>query len=163
MFMSLLESQFILTHLMDTYNVLEWGAGSSTIEISKKVKSILSMEHQKEWFDEISKNIPSNVTLVLKEPNLPYVEGLHDGTYEEFEDYVNYPLNFGPFDVILIDGRYIPMCASICDKIANPGTIVFVHDFTEVRIVEDGYGKIYDYLEEIDSVETLCMFKVKNK
>lgn len=162
MFMSAAESQFILSHLKDNYNVLEWGSGESTLEISKMVKSLLSIEHQKEWFNTISKSMPSNVTLVLKEPNLPYQEGVHCGTYEEFKDYVEYPLNYGPFDIIFIDGRSRTSCASICNKISHKDTLIFVHDFTDIRIEQDEYYKMYDCLEKIDSVESMCKFKIKN-
>lgn len=159
MFTTQEEKNFLFSYLNENQKVLEYGSGESTLEISKVVKSVMSIEHQKEWYEKISKTMPSNVTLVLKEPNLPYSEGKHCGTYDEFRDYVDYPLSHGPFDVIFIDGRARVSCASICNKICHNDTIIFVHDF-DLNNRPD-YEEVLGYLEIIDSCGTMYKFRVK--
>lgn len=156
MFTELDEEIFFLSHLNDTTIVLEFGSGESTIEISKKCKKIVSIEHQKEWYDFLINKIPSNCSLILKEPNLEYVEGKTDGSIEEFYDYVNSPVSLGPFDIILIDGRARVSCCSICSKLAHENTIIFVHDFERVE-----YQLCLDYLELIEIKGKMAKFKLK--
>jgi len=156
MFTDLEEEIFFLSHLNEETNVLEFGSGDSTLEISKKCKKIISIEHQKHWYEYLIDKIPSNCDLVLKEPNLPYVEGRTDGTIEEFYDYVNFPLSLGPFDVILIDGRARVSCCSICEKISHPNTIIFVHDFERQE-----YQPCLEFLELIEQKGRMAKFKLK--
>lgn len=159
MFTNKSEKDFLFSHLNQEQKVLEYGSGESTIEISKEVKSVLSIEHQKEWYEKILQKISSNVNLILKEPNLPYKEGGHCGTYEEFRDYVEYPLNHGPFDLIFIDGRARVSCASICKKISHDNTIIFIHDFDLKNRKE--YEPILDYLNILDFCDTMYKFEIK--
>jgi protein-L-isoaspartate O-methyltransferase len=159
MFTKQSEKDFLFSHLNKDQKVLEYGSGESTLEISKVVKSVLSIEHQKDWYEKISKKMPNNVKLILKEPNLAYVEGGHCGTYEEFKDYVDYPLDYGPFDVIFIDGRARVSCASICNKISHENTLIFVHDFDLKKRRE--YEPILEYLDILDSCGTMYKFEIK--
>lgn len=156
MFTNKKEEDFFMSHLNDSHRVLEYGSGISTIEISKKVKEIISIEHQETWYSEIFSKLPSNCTLILKKPNLEYTEGGHCGTYEQFKDYVEAPMNFGIFDIVLIDGRARVSCASIVNKFSNKNTIIFVHDFNR-----EEYQDIKNYLEIVDSADTMYKFKIK--
>jgi hypothetical protein len=47
MFVNKNEEDFFLMSIKNTDRVLEYGSGELTIQISKKCKSILSIEHQK--------------------------------------------------------------------------------------------------------------------
>jgi predicted O-methyltransferase YrrM len=145
-----------MSHLKDTHSVLEFGSGTSTFEIANKVKKIISIEHQKKWYDSLILESPENCTLILKEPNLPYVEGLSCGTYDEFKDYIESPIEYGPFDIILIDGRARVSCSSICKLLSHENTIIFIHDFHRPE-----YQEALKYLELIDSVKTMSKFKLK--
>lgn len=156
MFTSIPEQEFFMSNLKDTHIVLEFGSGISTFEIANKVKKIISVEHQKNWYDSLILELPKNCTLILKEPNLPYVEGVSCGTYDEFKDYIESPIEYGPFDIILIDGRARVSCSSICKLLSHENTIIFIHDFHRPE-----YQEALKYLELIDSVETMSKFKLK--
>lgn len=149
------EDSFFLDKLRPHHKALEYGCGSSTGEIAERVYSLLSIEHQEHWFNNINKNLKSNSRLTLAKPNLPYREGGHCGTYEEFETYINAPIDYGPFDVILIDGRARVECAKICHKMATPDTLIFVHDFERAE-----YQVIRQILTFIDSFKTMVLFKL---
>lgn len=156
MFVNKNEEDFFLMNVKNTDRVLEYGSGESTIQISKKCKSIVSIEHQKGWYDMNVNKLPSNCELILREPNLPYVEGGHCGTYDEFKSYIEAPIDKGPFDIIFIDGRARVSCASICEKISHDNTIIFIHDFHR-----EEYQEALNYLELIDQVGTMAKFKLK--
>jgi len=156
MFTSSLEEEFFMSHIDSEKNVLEYGSGHSTIQIGNACKTIISVEHQLAWFNRIKTLVSDNCTLIFKQPNLPYSEGAHCGTYEEFKDYVEAPLTYAPFDVILIDGRARVACSSICNKLGHKDTIVFIHDFDRIE-----YQTALEYLELIKVVENMAKFKIK--
>lgn len=150
------EELFFIKHLNKNQKVLEYGSGESTIEIANKISTLISVEHQKKWYDQLITSVPKNCNLLLKEPNLPYVEGQHCGTYEEFKDYIESPLNFKPFDLILIDGRARVSCASICKDLGHKDTLVFIHDFNRPE-----YKEALNYLILEEEVGTMAKFKIK--
>lgn len=153
MFMQKAESDLLLNSLHPTHHVLEWGSGASTLEIADKVNSIVSVEHSREWFNQLAK--PPNLILILAEPNSDFVEGETDGTYSQFKTYIHAPLNYGPFDVILIDGRARVECAKICCKISKPETMIFIHDFDRKE-----YAPIMDFLTLVESIDHMGLFKL---
>lgn len=106
--------------------VFEYGSGGSTIFFSKRVKKLISIEHNRAWYQVISrilqeKNI-QNCEYLLLEPkfvsddNLDFSDpqGFASSEYPNmcFEEYVK-SINMFPdksFDLILIDGRARPSC-----------------------------------------------------
>lgn len=46
--------------------VFEFGSGNSTLYWAKRVKSVISIEDDKEWYEKIKTRIPSNTTLLLR-------------------------------------------------------------------------------------------------
>ena len=150
------EEEFFFNEINENSKVLEYGSGVSTTEIANKCKTILSIEHQENWYNKMKNEIPNNCELIFKNPDLPYIEGSDCGTYEEFKSYIEAPINNGPFDVILIDGRARVSCASICHKMSHENTIVFIHDYHR-----EEYQEALNYLELMNQVGTMAKFKVK--
>lgn len=155
MFTTPAESAFFFADIDKNKKVLEYGSGQSTIEISEKCKEIISIEHQEEWYNKILSKKPSNCEIVLRKPSLLYTEGGHDGTYDEFKNYIEYPLSRAPYDIILIDGRARIGCASICKLLGHKDTIVFIHDFERPE-----YQGALNFLKLITAVETMSKFKI---
>lgn len=109
--------------------VFEYGSGGSTLFWAHRVKEIVSVEHDKPWFDKLQQEIArqriGNVTYILAEASpdadfsrkdfiapRDYISG--DVNYKgmNFERYVKtidaYP--DGYFDIISVDGRARPSC-----------------------------------------------------
>ena len=161
MWMSNLEVKFFKKHLESNQRVLEWGCGSSTIRISKLVTEIHSVEHNKDWFDNINSKISNtNISLYLCEPDNEYVEGRHCGTFQQFETYIKKPLELGRFDLIFIDGRARIECAKICKDISHEDTLIFIHDYRG-RFYKENYQEIENYLTFISEVNNLALFNIK--
>lgn len=157
MFTSKIEENFFLSHIKFEHRVLEYGSGASTVEISKLCKEIVSIEHQYNWYKKIQQIAPKNLTYFLFPPNLDYVEGESCGTLEEFFDYVNSPLPYGPFDIILIDGRARVACASVAKLMSHNNTLVFIHDYDRPE-----YAEALNYLRLIEQVGTMAKFQIKH-
>lgn len=153
MFADKIEEDFFLSHLGQNHNVLEYGSGESTLQISNIVKSIVSIEHQLSWYEKIQDKSLNNCKIFFVPPDIPYKEGKHCGTYEEFYSYIHKPIEYGPYDIILIDGRARVECAKICKNMSHINTVVFVHDWHRKE-----YHEICEYLKLIEVQNTMAKF-----
>ncbi|GAB3203717.1 putative O-methyltransferase YrrM [Pontibacter aydingkolensis] len=114
---------FLKQYLKKTDVFLETGSGNSTIWFSKLVQKIISIEHNSEWFNLVTKRIAKsgkdNIEYYLESNeftdntnNVPYVKRV-----ASFPD--------ASFDVILVDGKHRSQIAHLAlKKIRKPGLIV---------------------------------------
>lgn len=135
--------------------VFEWGSGGSTIYFSKRVKQIISVEHNKEWFDLVESKLEQinhkNYKYTLIEPTLinslvdnnkVFISKDPDYLNFYFKDYCNaineYPDNY--FDIIVVDGRARNGCLSNSfNKLKKGGIIILDNSERE----EYNYGKTF--------------------
>lgn len=117
--------EFLNTRLNKSMEVLEYGCGNSTLWLAERVKSVLSIEHEKSWFEKVSKIKPDNVRLIIKE--------LNNGDYsKEILDYYN------SFDIIFIDGRDRVKCVkNSLNALKENGVIVW--DDSDRKDYEKGF------------------------
>jgi len=165
-YMSQEERNLISKYLGYDKVMLEWGAGDSTLFFSQYVKEYISIEHKKEWYDEIKPKINrrrpdnrfdsvNNIKLHYVKPNLP---PSHPRKPEEFLDYINYVdvLN-KKYDIVLVDGRVRPHCAYKVIPYLNENAVVFIHDFWQRRSsgewARSHYHWILEHYKEIESIK----------
>jgi hypothetical protein len=117
------------TYLHKDMRVLEWGSGGSTLFFSRRVREVVSIEHDPEWYECVSQALDkaglTNCTYRLSEPRrrpllryAPYVAWLHNSrTFERyrefsFKDYARQCLEYPDehFDLVLVDGRSRASC-----------------------------------------------------
>lgn len=157
------EEEFFFNALKPTDIVLEYGAGGSTLEIAKRVKEVYSIEHDQHWYDRVKSCELPNVHLYHVPKNEEEAPG-HDGTEEQFYDYVHFPEKLGiRFDVALIDGRCRPMAAKVASTLLQPGGLIFIHDYRHPtpQYRRHEYEVVEEFLEMIDGVYALYKFRVK--
>lgn len=167
MFNNMDEVEFLRKNLRMCDSVLEWGSGGSTLEIAKHVKQLYSIEHDEKWFRKLIQIIPSNVTLIHEPRNKEEKSG-HDGTLEDYKNYVNAPFFFLPdilYDVIFIDGRARVECAKCAVSLLKPDGIILIHDYRnpteQYRRYE--YEIVEQFLDCIEGAYALWKFKPKKK
>lgn len=142
---------------------LEYGSGYSTKWLSDRVNKIISIEHHRLWYEKVKDTLKDskNIEYLLIEPSISWDDS-HDGTLNEFFDYVYRPLEMlDNLNFALVDGRArIECCNAIIKKF--PDSIIFFHDFTD-RAFDNfhNYGNILEFLEIIDKASTLVMLKKK--
>lgn len=111
--------------------VFEFGAGGSSIFFSKKAKLVISIEHDRKWFQSVEKEIAkyhlSNWTGYCIEPieieknNLELLDVANPQNYLSgdiqyqnfsFKAYASYIDNYDDefFDIVFVDGRARPSC-----------------------------------------------------
>jgi hypothetical protein len=105
--------KFIETRLKNNFNVFEFGCGNSTLWYASRVGYIKCVEHNKEWFDNISQKLPENASAVFRE-----IENGGSYSKEVLKERMKY-------DIIIIDGRDRVNCIfNSVDALADNGTII---------------------------------------
>jgi hypothetical protein len=125
-------------------DVLEWGCGNSTLFWAARARSVLSVEGDPAWHQEMSRQAPPNARLLLHADADDYV-AIKGGNVERF-------------DVIIIDGRHRRRCAERVPQLLKPGGLVVLdnadrHPITtrmlrEMNLLQvdfNGFGPINGY------------------
>jgi hypothetical protein len=128
---------FITERLNKDLEVFEFGSGNSTLFFSKRVRQITSVEHNKEWYNNLIGKIPENVKLMLTKS-------------DNEEDYIGLLTNEDKkFEMILIDGIHRVSCCSVSlNYLTDKGVIVLDDSEREEyklgfdSILKDGFKKI---------------------
>lgn len=123
---------FLESYLTKDMDILEFGSGTSTIWFAKRVKSITTVEHNKQWEQILQDNLQKESITncqILSPKNVDY----SDITFNTL------PL----YDFILVDGegpsRVPSLQASI--KLLKPSGVIMVDD-----IEYEGYRPILDFM-----------------
>lgn len=101
---------FLDERLDPDVRVFEYGSGNSTRWFAERVGEVVSVEHDRTWFDEVHTSVPSNAEVV----------------YRTGREYVSTPDEYGEFDLVVVDGRNRVECVEAAtDSLANDGVIVW--------------------------------------
>ncbi len=154
--------------------VFEWGSGESTLFFTGLgVEYIISVEHDKEWYDNIMARTQCLIEWIPFEQGLIGPDKANPAHYKSgstnlgdvnFKKYASAIDNYGKFDLILIDGMARASClAHAYNHVADGGCIVLdntgdrpyylkqtVRLFGNYekgweRVTFMGYGPILDY------------------
>ena len=97
--------EFLNTFDFSEKSVFEFGSGNSSTYWAKKAKDVISVEHDKEWFEKVNSSLNNNQTLLLR---------------EDSEDYEKSILDFNKkFDVVIIDGIRRLQCSNLIKNCLN--------------------------------------------
>lgn len=157
------EEEFFIKSIKPTDVVLEYGAGGSTLLIAKFAKEVHSIEHDLFYYEKIKAQAPGNVHLYHIPRNKEEAPA-HDGTEDEYYDYVHFPETLGvTFDVALIDGRCRPVAAKVASTLLKPDGLIFIHDYRHPtpQYRRHEYEVVEEFLEIIEGVYALFKFKLK--
>lgn len=129
---------FIKDRIKKDHKVFEFGSGNSTLFYAKYANSVVSVEHNKEWYEKISENKAENSEMI-------FCDLVYGG------DYCQTPLKLGEkFDIIIIDGRdRVNCCKHAIDALSSGGVIVLDNSERESYkagidfLVEKGFKHLY--------------------
>src|ERR1700743_374579 len=104
---------FIKERLKKQHTVFEFGSGNSTYFYARYAGIVVSVEHDKQWFNKIQKSKPENAELI-------FCELVRDG------DYCRMPQKLEErFDIIIVDGRdRVNCCKQAVKALSETGVIV---------------------------------------
>lgn len=104
---------FISERIKKEHSVFEFGSGNSTIYYAKRALKVVSVEHDKDWFDRISSSTPINSEMIYSE-------------LKEGGEYSKMPASLGSkFDIIIVDGRdRVNCCYNSITALTENGVVV---------------------------------------
>jgi hypothetical protein len=104
---------FIKQRLGKQHTVFEFGSGNSTFFYAKYAGVVVSVEHDKEWYDKIVKTKPENSEMIFCE----LIKGA---------DYCHMPVKLEEkFDIIIVDGRdRVNCCIQAVNALSETGVVV---------------------------------------
>lgn len=129
--------EFVDEHLANMGHqamVFEYGSGASTLWLAKRCQSLISIEHDAQWYQQIAQHTNNNKNILLLHlpPNILQVNkpSFYSSDKQPFLDFQSYVESINKFerqfDIIIIDGRCRPQCLSFAiEKLNKNGIIVF--------------------------------------
>ena len=116
---------FIKERIKKHHTIFEFGSGNSTFFYAKYAGLVVSVEHDKEWYDKIVKDKPENSEMI-------FCELIRGG------DYCRMPVKLEEkFDVIIVDGRdRVNCCKQAVDALTPEGVVVL--DDSEREFYREG-------------------------
>jgi len=104
---------FLAGRLNKNLKVFEFGSGNSSLFFAKRVSSITSVEHNKEWFEKIKNSLPENSVI-------------HHVESKSSEQYLQPLIKIGrKFDIIIIDGIFRNECLiNSIDYLTENGVVI---------------------------------------
>jgi hypothetical protein len=104
---------FIESRINKQHTVFEFGSGNSTYFYAKYAGIVVSVEHDKHWYDKIVGRKPENSEMIFSE----LIRG---------GDYSRMPAKLGEkFDIIIVDGRdRVNCCRQAIEALSPTGVIV---------------------------------------
>lgn len=138
---------YLRNYLKPYMNILEFGAGNSTVWFSPRVKRIVSLEHDQKFADYVAANNLDNVEMnVLPRPYNGFVDNIRDQN----------------FDFILIDGRDRNECAMSAFKKLKVGSLLAWDDAERAEYKEGVNFLLSNGYELVEKCfETLMFRRVK--
>jgi len=107
---------FIKERLTKEHTVFEFGSGNSTYFYAKYAGKVVSVEHDKNWYDKIVNTKTENAEMI-------FTELQPDG------EYCRMPVTLGTkFDIIIVDGRDRVNCCKQAVNALTPGGVVVLDD-----------------------------------
>jgi SAM-dependent methyltransferase len=112
--------------------VFEYGSGASTIWLAKRAKKVISIEHDRRWFDNLKNKLANvhNVELIFVPPDKNTSESKYRSQKAKNVTFKSYVTKISEcnqtFDVIIVDGRSREACLEECRAFLKPnGIIIF--------------------------------------
>ncbi len=107
---------FIKERLHKDLSVFEYGSGSSTLFYAARVRRVVSVEHNQDWYNKIVQSKPDNAEMIFTE--------LHrDGEYSKKA--ASLPEKF---DIIIVDGRDRVNCCKYSLAALSPRGVIVLDD-----------------------------------
>ncbi len=120
---------FLKFRMLKNVNILEFGAGQSTLWWGKNASTVISFEGNKEWYNYLKNRMPANVSLFLPNDNNP------ESCISDINAILSEKRGI-KFDIVIIDGLWRAELIDIAKKFLTPNGAIICDN-------SEGYG-FYD-------------------
>jgi len=129
--------EFIRKRVKPKMSIFEYGSGGSTTWWANLVSHVVSVEHDREWFQKLIAKKPANVELIQ-------IDLIYGGEYSKKIGYYK-----NQFDVVIVDGRDRVNCIRNClGALTESGVVILDNsdrsDYAEAvaYLFEHGFRKL---------------------
>jgi len=123
--------EYIKGYLNKEMELFEYGCGNSTLFYAERVKSVVTVEHDEQWYKKINEKIQTNVKLI-------YISAENSNEYCK-----SIELDNKTYDVIIIDGRHRNDCICCSPAYLKQDGIIVLDD-SERNDYEEGIKYLLD-------------------
>lgn len=103
---------FLKGRLRKDMRLLEYGSGNSTLFFSARIDHVVSVEHDRIWYDRVKDQLPASVSY--------HFQPLEGTAYQDFILQAD-----GEFDVVIVDGRERMACLpNVVKKLSARGVVI---------------------------------------
>ena len=102
--------------LKDDFILFEYGSGYSTFFYARKVRTVISVEYDEQWYRIVKSQMPANVELIFREKDV-------DGDYCRVIGATG-----EQFDVVVVDGRDRVNCVKQAMPALSPRGVILLDD-----------------------------------
>lgn len=168
-----IERNLLVNVMNETTNYLEFGSGGSTFLalFNNHIKNIVSVESDENWLNHlrewnIIKTNEKNKKLIFKRINIgetgEWGIPINKSSQDLFPNYSAQIFEENLFDnnynTVFIDGRFRIACTLQTILNCSKSTKILMHDFS----IRPEYHVILKYLDIVDIMDTMCLFKIKD-
>lgn len=123
---------FIEPRLNKSMTVFEYGAGYSTLYLSDKVKTVTSIEYDKDWFEKVKRDleVKGNCEVEYYPEPEKYIKAITD-------------IDKGPYDLIIVDGRDREECIKYITPYLSENGVIILDDSWKKK-----FDKVFEYFRE---------------
>jgi hypothetical protein len=118
--------RYVATELPVNGRVFEFGTGGSTLWLADLGARIVGVEHDREWYEQVSSHSPASARLVFAGP-APEGRVRSGSAAGAFDEYVRVIDSFDDayFDLVILDGRVRVACGlAAMNKVADGGMLL---------------------------------------
>jgi len=119
---------------------LEYGCGISSLHFSKLLKEgskWYSIEHDMEWYHKIQGLNQFEDKLEIYFVGSDNSSWRHEGYYNDFKTYINFPEKLSKFDFILVDGMARESCIKKAYELLSENGVMIIHDCNRIQYHEE--------------------------
>jgi hypothetical protein len=131
-------NEFLFERLNNKTIVFEFGSGNSTLFFAERVNQIISVEHNKDWYDRISKQAPANSKII-------YAKADHSNEYLDVLKMTNQK-----FNIIIVDGIYRNECLFESVSFLSDNGVIILDDSERPEYSEGINSILNHHFKRID-------------
>jgi precorrin-6B methylase 2 len=123
--------EFLKLRIRTEWSVFEFGCGRGTLWWASRVREVISLEHDHNWYQQIAPTLPKNV--ILNQVNL-ILGGAYSKKIREYQR---------KFDIVILDGRDRVNCAINSLEALKPSGVI-IWDNSDRKEYDQGYRFLFE-------------------
>ena len=140
-------------------DALEWGSGRSTIWFARRVKHLISIEHDRSWYEKVRRSMEAASVTNIDYRLIPLEHPIDAPTVPTYDIQPAYvracnELADQSLNLVVIDGHYRQACVASCLAKLKPGGLLLVDNTDRLSLGEWGVPPDWPIVHQSRNVRT---------